>query len=199
MSRKAAPQTAPSARPKTPARRGAKDGQGPYSKPLTRDRAGPLDLSDVTSMAGFMLRVVQVRVFQRYYDDEIGREVSPGVLSTLIVIATNPGVRPGALADTLVVRRPNMTKLLDSLTKSGHVLKRSSSGDGRSVALFITAKGRRLLERTASMSREHDEATTASLTGAERSELLRLLHKLAADLIDQSTWKQVVEAGAHGQ
>ncbi len=56
-----------------------------------------LDLSGLTCWVGFMLRVVQVRVFQRYYENPIGREISPGALSTLTAIAANPGVRPGAL------------------------------------------------------------------------------------------------------
>lgn len=147
-----------------------------------------LDLSGLTCWVGFMLRVVQVRVFQRYYENPIGREISPGALSTLTAIAANPGVRPGALADALVVRRPNMTKLIDSLIRAGLVRKRTAPGDRRSVALFLTARGRRLIDRTFAMNKTHDESATVALTEEERAALLRLLGKLAADLIGGGAW-----------
>jgi DNA-binding MarR family transcriptional regulator len=135
-----------------------------------------------------MLRIVQVRTFQNYYVSDIG--TSPGVLSALTLIRDNPGVRHGVLADAMVVRRPNMTKLVGYLARTGLILRRESSDDGRSVALFITAKGRRLLERTDTPNAAHEAGITAALTSAERTELLRLLGKLASNLIDQPSWKK---------
>jgi DNA-binding MarR family transcriptional regulator len=140
---------------------------------------GQLDLSGVTRWLGFMLRIAQVRMFQRYYEAEIGKEISPGVLSSLTVIRDNPGVRHGVLADALLIRRPNMTKLVESMVRAGLVSRRSLSGDGRSVALFVTPKGSRVLARAHAMNRDLDEASAATLNAAERAELQRLLRKLA--------------------
>ena len=146
-----------------------------------------LDLSGVTRWVGPMLRIVQVRTFQNYYVSDIG--ASPGVLSALTLIRDNPGIRHGVLADAMVVQRPNMTKLVGYLSRSELILRRASSEDGRSIALYITAKGRRLLQRTDAPNEVHEARITAALTASERTELLRLLGKLASNLIDEPSWK----------
>lgn len=179
MSRRNAAERAPSAR---------RAGHEP--RPLrsnAQKEAELLDLSGVTRWVGPMLRIVQVRTFQNYYGAEIG--ISPGVLSTLTLIRDNPGVRHGVLADAMVVRRPNMTKLIGSLVGAGLILRRESAADRRSIGLYITPKGRRLLERADEPSAVHDRGITAALTAAERSELLRLLGKLAANLIQHPSWQ----------
>lgn len=153
-----------------------------------RGEAETLDLSGVTRWVGPMLRIVQVRTFQNYYATDIG--ASPGVLSSLTLIRDNPGIRHGVLADAMVVRRPNMTKLIGYLARTGLILRRASSEDGRSVALYITPKGKRLLERTDVPNAAHEARITLALTSSERTELLRLLGKLASNLIDQPSWKK---------
>jgi DNA-binding MarR family transcriptional regulator len=165
----------------------AKKGVRPQSA-TPRGEVETLDLSGVTRWVGPMLRIVQVRTFQNYYISDIG--ASPGVLSSLTLIRDNPGIRHGVLADAMVVQRPNMTKLVGYLARTGLILRRASSEDGRSVALFITAKGRRVLERTEAPNIAHEARITAALTSAERAELLRLLGKLASNLIDEPNWRK---------
>ena len=82
-----------------------------------------------------------------------------------------PGIRHGVLADAMVVQRPNMTKLVGYLARNGLILRRASSEDGRSIALYITAKGLRLLERTDGPNECHEARITAALTwvGARRT------------------------------
>jgi DNA-binding MarR family transcriptional regulator len=155
-----------------------------------RNQAESPDLSGLTCLVGFMVRIVQLRVFQKYYENSaLIRDLTPGALSVLIAIRDNPGIRHGVLADLLVVRRPNMTKSIDSLTRSGLIERRASAADGRSIALFITPKGRRLLDRVTDLSLAHDENTTKVLTKAERAELLRLLRKTADGLIGERGWR----------
>lgn len=157
-------------------------------QPAMREEAELLDLSGVKRWVGPMLRIVQVRTFQNYYASDIG--ASPGVLSSLTLIRDNPGIRHGVLADAMVVQRPNMTKLVGYLARTGLILRRASSKDGRSIALYITAKGRRLLQRTDAPNESHEARITAALTSPERAELLRLLGKLASNLIDQPSWRK---------
>ncbi len=88
-----------------------------------RGEVETLDLRGVTRWVGPMLRIVQVRTFQNYYVSDIG--TSPGVLSALTLIRDNPGVRHGVLADAMVVRRPNMTKLVGYLARTGLILRRA--------------------------------------------------------------------------
>jgi DNA-binding MarR family transcriptional regulator len=161
---------------------------GSQSVTAVQGEAETLDLSGVTRWVGPMLRIVQVRTFQNFYASDIG--ASPGVLSSLTLIRDNPGIRHGVLADAMMVRRPNMTKLIGYLARTGLILRRASSEDGRSVALYITPKGRRLLDRTDAPNAAHEAKITAALTSAERAELLRLLGRLASNLIDQPSWKR---------
>lgn len=58
------------------------------------------------------------------------------------------------LAQQLLIRHNTAVGLVDRLDREGLVARRPSSVDGRQVHLHLTAKGKRMLERLASVHRE---------------------------------------------
>jgi DNA-binding MarR family transcriptional regulator len=145
--------------------------------------ASSIDLSLLTGLFGFSIRIAQVYVFEHFHRQLWRRHhLHPGALAVLIAVRENPGVRPGALADALVVKRPNMTKLLDSLAKRGWIERGVQSTDGRGVSLVLTRHGHRKLTRIIQEALAMDQDLTASLTARERETVLTLLQKLTSHL-----------------
>ncbi|WP_168929688.1 MarR family transcriptional regulator [Nocardioides sp. GY 10127] len=59
-----------------------------------------------------------------------------------LVIASEDGMTPSALAEALDLSRPMVSELVHKLQKTGLVDRRRAEGDGRSVVVFATEHGR---------------------------------------------------------
>ena len=150
----------------------------------TASRKPPdLDLSALRATFGFTVRMAQLRLYERFHRQLWRRHhLHPGAFAALVAIGANPGVRPGQLADALAVKRPNMTKLLDALARGGWVERRGQAGDGRGVALHLTARGERRIARVMREVRAVDRASTSVLSSRERAVALAVLDKIATGL-----------------
>lgn len=152
--------------------------------PRLRDEAPP-GMADLTQMAGsvgFIIRIVQLQLFQAFYQDFEGRGLSLGAMTTLSAIRANPGIRHGVLADALLIKRPNFTKVINRLERAGLIERHAPHSDKRATALYLTVKGRRKIDALSDMVRQHDERMTASLEPGEREALLELLRKMSSHL-----------------
>jgi len=146
-----------------------------------RPTTEPLDLSALRAILGFAVRMAQLRLYERFHRELWRRHhVHPGAFTALVAIGRNPGVRPGRLADALAVKRPNMTKLLDALSRRGWVERRGQAGDGRGVALYLTGAGERRMARVMAEVQAVDRESTAVLSRRERALALTLLNKIAS-------------------
>lgn len=142
------------------------------------DEAARLDMTALSGLVGFMVRVVQLQMFKAYYD-RFGKDgLTTGAFSVLTAIRANPGVRQGALASAMMIKRSNMTKLVQSLERAGLVSRRAADGDGRSINLDLTVKGRRLIDRLLPQVVAYNRDVTGALSVHERQILLALLGKL---------------------
>jgi DNA-binding MarR family transcriptional regulator len=106
----------------------------------------------------------------------------------LIRLAENDGRSQQAIAELMGINPTRMVFLTDELEKLGLVERRRNPADRRSHALYLTAAGTAMLARVGEVTRAHEAAITASLTGEERGQLAALLRRLARDqgLAEQS-------------
>ncbi|MBV8535984.1 MAG: MarR family transcriptional regulator [Alphaproteobacteria bacterium] len=139
--------------------------------------ATEVDLSVLQQTVGFHVHMFDVAQYQRFYEQFGERAFTPAIISTMAIIRHNPGIRHGALADALMIQRPNMTSLLNELEREGYVSRRPSPTDKRSVALYLTDRGERAVARMLESILTLDRAMTAGLTAPERKSLLALLQK----------------------
>ena len=135
---------------------------------------GPL-----TGLAGFMLRLAQLQLFESFFRDFGARGITPGQMGILIAIGRNPGVRQGVLADALHIKWSNMAKIVRLFEGQGLIERSVPASDRRAVELHLTEKGRIAVDDTVPQLTVSDTAATAALTARERDTLLRLLAKLA--------------------
>ena len=135
---------------------------------------GPL-----AELAGFMLRLAQLQLFELFFRDFAQRGITPGQIGILIAIGRNPGVRQGVLADALRIKWSNMAKIIRLLEGQGLIERRVPARDRRAVELRLTETGRAAVDETVPQLMVSDRSATTALTQRERDTLLRLLAKLA--------------------
>ncbi len=150
-------------------------------KPDTNSRK-QVDLSPLWTMAGFNLRMLDVRMMRTVSEQLARIGLSPASVTVLLVLDSNPGLSLGRLADALLVQRPNMTKLVNRLVAKKLVRRDAALGDKRQIALGLTEPGRKLAIKARGVLHDHDEASLAMLKPAERRQFLHLLARMLAGL-----------------
>nr|WP_304363812.1 MarR family winged helix-turn-helix transcriptional regulator [Jiella sp. LLJ827] len=118
-----------------------------------------------------------MRAFTDFFETFAGDGLQPGSLSVLILIGENPGIRQGVLAQTLMIKRSHMAKIVQGFGEKGLVARRVPADDRRSVELRLTDKGESLVASTMPKFLAHEAASADSLTAEERQTLLALLTK----------------------
>jgi DNA-binding MarR family transcriptional regulator len=81
-----------------------------------------------------------------------------------------------ALAERLVSRAPDITRLLDKLEQRGLIARTRKPGDRRSVLVGVTADGLALLDAIAGPLRECHARQLGHLSPADLKKLTTLLH-----------------------
>ncbi len=98
-------------------------------------------------------------------------------LWVLCLADTPDGLPMGALADGLLTRAADTTRLVDRLVRQRLATRKSSEADRRVVLVSATSRGRQLFERlTADIKALHRQQWDA-LTTDELREVTRLLNK----------------------
>lgn len=153
---------------------------------LERSVAGkagePIDLAPLEELIGFNIHILELLMYQLFYERFTKRSMTPGIFSTLLAVRANPGVRQGALADALMIQRSNMTILINRLIRVGYVKRRTAKGDNRGVVLFLAEPGERALRQASAAMAAHEELLASGLTRKEREACRALLQKMARHL-----------------
>ena len=134
-------------------------------------------LAGLTDSLGFLLRMAQLKVFEQFFKT-LGRfELRPGEFSVLVVIAQNPGVRQGLLANALNIKPAHMTKMVRNFETRNLILRAVPEDDRRAVELSLSKEGERHVTELAPHFYDFDRAQCEPLTRAEMETLRGLLRK----------------------
>ena len=98
----------------------------------------------------------------------------------LRLISREPGQSQQAVARRLGTPPSRLVALVDGLEQRGLIERRRNPGDRRNYALYLTDAGEGAMADLTRAAFDHELAISAPLTPAERTELSRLLAKLAA-------------------
>jgi DNA-binding MarR family transcriptional regulator len=134
----------PSARPSADIRRTRRNGRQ------------PVDIGVLHDHLGYLIRRLQVWVFQDFIRTLAPIDISPAQYSVLVVIAANPGLSQSDLADRLGIERARLVRLLDRLERRGLTRRLPSRTDRRSHALRLTPTGQRTLKRAKALAARHE-------------------------------------------
>jgi DNA-binding MarR family transcriptional regulator len=144
------------------------------------ERNTAVDYGLLDALIGYHLRRAQASVFDDFLRTTTREKITPGHFGVLVVIEANRGLSQSALARALGIERSTMVAVIDALEARGLVERRNSTTDRRSYALTLTERGRALLKRLKPLVRQHEARIGSALSGAERAQLIDLLHRLVA-------------------
>lgn len=134
--------------------------------------------SPLNHRPAFLARLAQLRAFDQFHRHFAGLGVTPAGFSVFALIATNPGVRPGVIAEELGIKSSNLAALVNGLVAEGLVRRTPDATELRANLLHATEAGARAWRE---MERAADEADAEFLEGLapdEGRQLVALLRKL---------------------
>lgn len=134
--------------------------------------------SPLADSPAFLVRLAQLRAFDEFHRNFAGLGVTPAGFSVLALIAANPNVRPGEIAEELRVKPSNVAALVNGLVAAGFVRRMADSSELRAACLTITPEGRAAWAEMERTHHETDARFTTPLDEAEREQLAVLLRKL---------------------
>lgn len=106
--------------------------------------------------------------------------LSPSAFNVLMALLNTPGqtLEPRELAERLLVTRPSMTGLLDTLQAKGLIRREPHADDGRRVLVVPTDRARALLGDHAPRQYAAQKALFADLSADEVDTLVGLLRRV---------------------
>jgi DNA-binding MarR family transcriptional regulator len=145
--------------------------QAPPRRRERKGGRGPLDIGVLDDHLGYLIRRLQVWVFQDFIRTLAPIDIRPAQYSVLVVIAANPGLSQSDLADRLGIERARLVRVLDKLERRGLTRRLPSRSDRRSHALRLTRAGQKTLKHATMLAARH-ETQLAERLGSERRKLL---------------------------
>ena len=149
------------------------------AEPQSVPDAGPVLPENI----GFHIRIVQMRVFREFYRTFEGSGVTPGMHTVLAIIRDNPGIRQRTLAELLMVREPNMTRMIQGLQGASLISREVDKTDRRAFHLVLTEKGRALMDGVQARMDSFEEKLLGGLDSKERKALRGYLDRVL-DAVD---------------
>ena len=144
------------------------------AEPMLSTDSGPVLPENI----GFHIRIVQMRVFREFYRTFEGSGVTPGMHTVLAIIRDNPGMRQRTLAELLMVREPNMTRMIQGLQASELIAREVDKTDRRAFHLVLTDKGRALMDGVQARMDSFEEKLLGGLDSKERKALRDYLERI---------------------
>ena len=147
--------------------------------PASPEPGAKIDLSRLLPMAGFLLRLSQLRVYDAFHAELGHLNMTPARYSLLAVLHDNPGSRSGQIADALRVKPSNMAVLLTQLESDGLIQRLPDPSERRASLVRLTPAGESLFAAVDPVVNALEAKFIEALPHDSRSVLLTQLARLA--------------------
>ncbi len=118
--------------------------------------------------------------------DELLPECTMARFDLLATLDRTDGQTLAQLSRALLVTAGNLTGLVDRAARDGLLVKRSDQRDRRVSRVYLTRKGRALVQQLVPRHARAVQRTLSTLTAQEQGDLRRILGKLRDGLQDAS-------------
>lgn len=128
----------------------------------------------------YLLRSITIKS-KRKADEKLatyGLNSQQGRMISYIADHEDNGLIQKDLEKVFLRRGASITSMIQGLEKRGYVERRISPNDERQKLLYVTRKGKDLIDEFECFFEEIEKSITASLTQEETKEFLRLLMKV---------------------
>ncbi|CAN5406115.1 N/A [soil metagenome] len=134
--------------------------------------------SDLTSHAGYLLRMVSNAVSQGFSRKVAGKGVTVAEWVMLRSLYGGDAIAPSALARKMGMTKGAISKLADRLLDKGLIERTGNPDDKRGHSLSLSAAGAKKVPILAGLADDNDAAFFAALSGEEQQRLRDLLQVL---------------------
>jgi MarR family transcriptional regulator, lower aerobic nicotinate degradation pathway regulator len=147
---------------------------------------------------GHLLRRCHQIAVAIFLDECQAFDLTPLQYVTLSALATYGPMDKARIGGAVALDRTTVAVVVKNLEERGLATTRPSDHDRRAKLIKITAKGLNLVSSVRTEVANAQERTVAPLTHKERTELLRLLGKIAAEnnLLSRAPYRAPRAAGA---
>jgi DNA-binding MarR family transcriptional regulator len=138
------------------------------------------NVSTLQSHIGFWMRLVSNSVSQAFAAklEQTGVTVAEWVV--MREMYGEAGITtPSQVAELTHLTRGAVSKLLERLLQKGLISRTESKEDRRYQDIQLTAAGRKLVPQLAALADQNDEEFFSSISASERTQLVKILKKLA--------------------
>ncbi|RPI30686.1 MAG: MarR family transcriptional regulator [Actinomycetota bacterium] len=145
----------------------------------------PQEFADLDEASAALFRAFgnALRLHRQFMVKRLGEtDLHPGQAACLGVLAHRDGIAQRELAEALHIAAPTLSRMLQSMEKTGLVERRDDESDQRLSRVHVTAAGRDVAREMRAAMAGHIPAVVAALSREERVELARLLDKLSASI-----------------
>jgi DNA-binding MarR family transcriptional regulator len=144
------------------------------------------DHGAVNAQTGFLLRKVSTASFSAFAKIVGEHGLHPMHFGMLMILDAEEPVSQHELGERAGIDPSTMVMRMDALEERGLIERARSSEDRRSYEIRLSAAGRKLLRELGRKSKAHGDRFFAPLSDEERTELHRLLTKLAAGIEERA-------------
>ncbi|MFZ6734433.1 MarR family winged helix-turn-helix transcriptional regulator [Undibacterium sp. Ji42W] len=136
-------------------------------------------VSSLDSHAGFWLRFVSNYVSARFEASVAVERVSLSEWVALRSLFDTGASDPFALMRELGMTKGAVSKIITRLEEKGMVSRQTSAIDKRATQILLTATGKNLVPRLATLADENDALFFGHLSDKQRSELISVMKQIA--------------------
>jgi DNA-binding MarR family transcriptional regulator len=141
------------------------------------------------SSLGFLLSQVGIYASQRFAKRIAAIDLHPPLFRALNVVDAAEGQSQQAIGAAIQAPASRMVAIVDELEERALIERRPHPSDRRVRALYLTAKGRKVLAQGRKIAMEHEADLTRGMSRADHKRLIELLNQL----VD----KQGIGSGVH--
>jgi DNA-binding MarR family transcriptional regulator len=127
---------------------------------------------------GFLLKDVSHRYVLRFEQRARGMSLTLPQCKALVRLEKNEGASQARLAALADVEPMTMVRILDRMEADGLLERRPDPADRRARCLYLTGKGRTLLDQIWRLAEQTRAETFAGISGRERAVFMNLLERM---------------------
>lgn len=141
-------------------------------------KASSLTVSDLKKHIGFWLRFVSNHVSHAFARKLQASGVTVAEWVLMREMFDDDEISPGVLAERIGMTRGGVSKLVDRLVGKSLIARAGRTDDRRFQSIALTAAGRRLIPKLATLADQNDEEFFSPLSARERADLVASMKKL---------------------
>ena len=147
-------------------------------KPTTEPPCASVDSSFLRSLLGYNTRRATLKIFDIFAARTQAHGLKPVEFSVLNLIGRNPNISHGQLCTELALLPPNLTKILQKLSRKHLIQRFRPESDKRAIYLKLTPTGQEQLDELEQVVTRLERDSAANLSDPELDQLIGLLQKI---------------------